>query len=165
MNQVNKKAKPRSLAGDQIIFAQRGLRSAQPFSGRRGLFLAVEGENPTSERYPAPLSRKSMMSLDDPVCLCFHVSKRKVLSFIRVEKPVRASQLSECQGAGTGCGWCRDWLTRMLEDARQGGETEPSRMPDSAEYAAARARYIHETGRQPPPGATPAQNSTGPEAE
>ena len=44
------------------------------------------------------------MEMDDHLCLCFHVSKRKVVNFIRIEKPLRVAQLSECHGAGTGCG-------------------------------------------------------------
>ena len=105
------------------------------------------------------------MNLDDNVCLCFHVSKRKVLNFIRVEKPVRASQLSECQGAGTGCGWCRAWLTRLLEEAREaGGAADPAAM-NVTDYAAARARYLRETGRQPPPGATSVGDSNEPAAD
>ena len=53
------------------------------------------------------------MDLDAPICLCFNVSRRKILRFIKVEKPRRASQLSECFGAGTGCGWCRPILERL----------------------------------------------------
>ena len=53
------------------------------------------------------------MDLDAPICLCFNVSRRKILRFIKVEKPRRASQLSECFGAGTGCGWCRQILERL----------------------------------------------------
>ena len=113
------------------------------------------------------------MNLDDHVCLCFHVSKRKVLNFIRVEKPVRASQLSECGGAGTGCGWCRALITRLVEEARQAdgkadsASVSPDRQAGSAaasaeDYAAARAVYLRETGRQPPPGATPAEDPGGP---
>ena len=30
------------------------------------------------------------MELDDELCLCFHVTKRKVVNYIRVEKPKRA---------------------------------------------------------------------------
>ena len=44
------------------------------------------------------------MELDAKVCYCFHVSKRKILSFIRHEKPRVPSLISECGGAGTGCG-------------------------------------------------------------
>ena len=108
------------------------------------------------------------MNLDDHVCLCFHVSKRKVLNYIRVEKPVRASQLSECQGAGTGCGWCRAWLTRLLEESTQTSSSpapESSATLDATDYAAGRARYLRETGRQPPPGATAAGDPSGPAAD
>ena len=55
------------------------------------------------------------MQIDDDVCLCFHVSKRKVINFIRNEKPSTASQLSQCFGAGTGCGWCRPYLENLYE--------------------------------------------------
>jgi len=61
------------------------------------------------------------MNLDDPVCLCFHVSRRKIIRFIKVEKPVRTSQLSECFGAGTGCGWCRDYLARLMQEQADSG--------------------------------------------
>ena len=53
------------------------------------------------------------MELDDDVCLCFHVSKRKVVNFIRNENPSAASQVSQCFGAGTGCGWCRPYLEKL----------------------------------------------------
>lgn len=73
------------------------------------------------------------MNPDDPVCLCFHVTRRKVVRFIRVEKPRRASQLSECFGAGTGCGWCRPYLQRlMLEYSNQPPQT-PHGDPNSPE--------------------------------
>ncbi len=51
---------------------------------------------------------------EDDLCLCFHVPAGKIKQFIRIEKPKRASQLSECYGAGTGCGWCRPFLERMM---------------------------------------------------
>ena len=60
------------------------------------------------------------MELDDDLCLCFHVSKRKVINFIRNEKPSTASQLSECYGAGTGCGWCRSYLEALHNQLRGG---------------------------------------------
>ena len=96
------------------------------------------------------------MSPDDPVCLCFHVTRRKVISFIRVEKPKRSSQLSQCFGAGTGCGWCRSYLERLLEDEladQPGAVSEP---PISFEqYAQQRADYVRKGGGTPPPGAMP----------
>ena len=92
------------------------------------------------------------MELDDEICLCFHVTKRKLLNFIRVEKPRRASQLSECFGAGTGCGWCRPFLKRSFEQtAESGAEAEPT----ANEYARMRTGYVRAGGGTPPPGATP----------
>jgi len=104
------------------------------------------------------------MKLDDHLCLCFHVSKRKVLNFIRIEKPKKVAQSSECHGAGTGCGWCRPFLKRLfleMTDANQTDSESPtldkfttdSTTPD--EYAAQRAKYVKEGGGKPPPGATP----------
>ena len=92
------------------------------------------------------------MELDEELCLCFHVTKRKVINFLRVEKPRRAAQLSECFGAGTGCGWCRPYLKRLFEQA-QGDQA--AELPTAEEYAQLRARYVREGGGTPPPGATP----------
>ena len=94
------------------------------------------------------------MESDDEICLCFHVSKRKVLNFIRLEKPRRESQMSECFGAGTGCGWCRPMLKRYFRLAVEGGVTEQDE-PTAADYARQRAGYIRAGGGTPPPGATP----------
>lgn len=95
------------------------------------------------------------MQLDDEVCLCFHVTKRKIRNFLRVEKPKRAAQLSECFGAGTGCGWCRGYLKRMFDEAVAGGQTSEAPDPTPQEYAAMRARYVKSGKGTPPPGATP----------
>ena len=57
------------------------------------------------------------MDDDDERCLCFHVSRRKVIQFIRVNRPTVPSQLSECYGAGTGCGWCRPFLEKLFREA------------------------------------------------
>ncbi len=90
------------------------------------------------------------MELDENLCLCFHVTKRKVVNFIRIEKPQRAAQLSECFGAGTGCGWCRPFLKKLLEQSRA-GNTEGA-LPTAEEYAAQRAKYVDEGKGVPPPG-------------
>jgi bacterioferritin-associated ferredoxin len=100
------------------------------------------------------LEYESLVELDDELCLCFHVTKRKVVNYIRVEKPKRAAQLSDCFGAGTGCGWCRPFLTALFEKAVQGGETEAD-LPTAADYAKLRALYVRQGGGTPPPGATP----------
>ncbi len=94
------------------------------------------------------------MELDDEVCLCFHVTKRKVINFIRVEKPARVGQLSECFGAGTGCGWCRTYLRRLFEQQRGPSDAEAAE-PSPREYAQARSRYVRSGGGTPPPGAAP----------
>jgi NAD(P)H-nitrite reductase large subunit len=98
------------------------------------------------------------MQLDDEVCLCFHVSKRKILNFLRVEKPRRAGQLSECFGAGTGCGWCRGYLKRLFSEAVEGGVTNEID-PTPEEYARQRAAYVRAGHGTPPPGATPVEPS------
>lgn len=94
------------------------------------------------------------MELDDELCLCFHVTKRKVINFLRVEKPRRPGQLSECFGAGTGCGWCRPYLRRLFEAAAAGGELQAD-LPTKDDYARQRSRYVRAGGGTPPPGATP----------
>ncbi|MBJ45067.1 MAG: (2Fe-2S)-binding protein [Planctomycetaceae bacterium] len=83
------------------------------------------------------------MELDDDLCLCFHVTRRKVENFLRVERPKRVAQLSECGGAGTGCGWCRPFLEKLFErsqdspsQVRQTGD-----LPDATHYAQQRTQY------------------------
>ena len=77
------------------------------------------------------------MDDDQELCLCFHVTRRKVVQYIRVEKPTRPSQLSQCYGAGTGCGWCRPFLKRLLEEANP----ESVELPDAESYAQQRQVY------------------------
>jgi NAD(P)H-nitrite reductase large subunit len=93
------------------------------------------------------------MEADDELCLCFHVTKRKVLSFLRVVRPERPGRMSECFGAGTGCGWCRPFLVRMFEESR--GIAAEEAEPTAAEYARRRAGYLRRGGGTAPPGATP----------
>ena len=94
------------------------------------------------------------MQLDDELCLCFHVTKRKVVNFIRITRPSKAAQLSECFGAGTGCGWCRPFLRQLLE-ASQAGSSVSESIPSPADYAQRRSDYVKAGGGTPPPGATP----------
>jgi NAD(P)H-nitrite reductase large subunit len=93
------------------------------------------------------------VELDEELCLCFHVTKRKVINYIRVERPRRAAQLSECYGAGTGCGWCRGYLRKLFAAYQTGSDMADD--PSSSQYAAERASYVRSGGGTPPPGATP----------
>ena len=79
------------------------------------------------------------MEPDDEVCLCFHVSLRKLANYLEREKPKVASQLSECLGAGTGCRWCVPFLVKLHEQAAAGGTPDLPVSP--AEYARRRSRY------------------------
>ncbi len=101
------------------------------------------------------------MELDDELCLCFHVTKRKVINYIRVEKPQRPGQLSDCFGAGTGCGWCRPFLRKLFDEQRSQtlAATPTPEEPTREEYARQRAGYVRSGGGTPPPGATPIDES------
>ncbi len=100
------------------------------------------------------------MEPDDELCLCFHVTKRKVLNYLRLERPRRAGQLSECYGAGTGCGWCRRFLRQLFEQATH-GDQQNLELPRANAYACGRTQYVRDGGGTPPPGATPLDASTG----
>ena len=81
------------------------------------------------------------MNKDDQICYCYRVSFRKLENFAKRTRPERASQLSECLGAGTGCGWCIPFLQRIFESCREpGGEASVDLSPE--EYAKARQTYI-----------------------
>lgn len=96
------------------------------------------------------------MNLDDKVCYCFHVSRRKLVNWVRLNEPKVPSQLSECGGAGTGCGWCIPFLKQIF---RQGTETDESAPPLESlapeEYARLRAEYVKAGRGTPPAGAEP----------
>jgi NAD(P)H-nitrite reductase large subunit len=94
------------------------------------------------------------MNLDDKVCYCFHVPLRKLVNFIRRTRPKVASQLSECGGAGTGCGWCIPFLKRLHAQSAAGDAAELDELTPQ-EYERQRAEYIRAGKGSPPPGATP----------
>jgi NAD(P)H-nitrite reductase large subunit len=96
------------------------------------------------------------MDPDQKVCYCFHITRRKLVNFVRRCHPRVPSQLSECGGAGTGCGWCIPFLKQIFaqETAGCGGESELDRLTPE-EYARRRADYIRAGKGTPPPGATP----------
>lgn len=82
------------------------------------------------------------MTDDDELCLCFHVTRRKVIQFIRVQQPRRTSELSQCYGAGTGCGWCRPFLARLFARERADSNCLSSEdLVSKEQYAQQRAEY------------------------
>ena len=95
------------------------------------------------------------MDLDDRVCLCFRVSKRKLVNYLRRELPRVPSQLSECGGAGTGCGWCIPFLKQLFRQEMSDGIDASASAMTAAEYARQRADYIRIEKKVPPPGAEP----------
>ncbi|MCA9194777.1 MAG: (2Fe-2S)-binding protein [Planctomycetales bacterium] len=98
------------------------------------------------------------MQLDDELCVCFHVTWRKVINYARIHKIRVPSQLSECESAGTGCGWCRRALERVTARVQQ---QEPNVeqlelwlqdvYPRSEEYLAGRRAHIDAGLGAPPP--------------
>jgi bacterioferritin-associated ferredoxin len=87
------------------------------------------------------------MNPDDEVCLCFHVSLRKVRNFLQRENPPVASLISECLGAGTGCQWCVPFL-RHLHAQHAKNELVDLRVSPQ-QYIAARSDF-HKTGQRDP---------------
>ncbi len=89
------------------------------------------------------------MGEDRQVCYCFHVTRRKLESFLRTVRPRVPSQMSECGGAGTGCGWCIPFLKELFRQA--GGPGELDRLT-AEEYERRREAYIAAgKGRAPDP--------------
>lgn len=79
------------------------------------------------------------MNADDEVCLCFHVSLRKIRAYLARENPPVASLISECLSAGTGCQWCVPFL-RHLHAEHQRGNTPDLRVSPE-QYANDRLIY------------------------
>src|SRR5438132_110877 len=104
------------------------------------------------------------MDLDAKICYCFHVTRRKLMNFIRLRRPKVASQLSECGGAGTGCGWCIPFLKQIFKQGTEASPPAESTDIDSLtpeEYARRRAEYVKAGKGTPPPGATPLPMADG----
>ena len=89
------------------------------------------------------------MEPDDPVCLCFRVSQRKIVNYCRRERPAVPSLISGCLGAGTGCGWCVPFI-KDLHQQVLAGEPEPDLPIDPTGYAERRAEY-RRTGKRDTP--------------
>ena len=87
------------------------------------------------------------MNPDDEVCLCFHVSLRKIRGFLARENPPVASLISECLSAGTGCMWCVPFLKHLHAMHVKGQEPDLRVSPE--EYTRARLRYHDSKERDP----------------
>lgn len=83
------------------------------------------------------------MNPDDEVCLCFHVSLRKIQGYLKRENPPVASLISECLGAGTGCQWCVPFL-KHLHQMHASGQMPDLRVSPER-YVEARLSF-HKTG-------------------
>lgn len=106
----------------------------------------------------------SPVNPDDEVCLCFHVSLRKIRGFMERESPPVASLISECLGAGTGCRWCVPFLKHLHQCHVDGQPVDLRVSPE--EYARTRLSF-HETKVRDPAvvgraiGASPDQSPQG----
>jgi bacterioferritin-associated ferredoxin len=85
------------------------------------------------------------MKPDDHVCLCFRVSLQKIQTYMKREDPAVASLISDCLGAGTGCGWCVPFIEKLHEQHRAGEAVDLPESPE--EYAERRTRY-QKTGQR-----------------
>ncbi len=79
------------------------------------------------------------MNPDDHVCLCFHVSLRKIKAYLERENPPVASLISECLSAGTGCGWCVPFLKHLHRCHAEGKPPDLAVSPE--QYANQRLLY------------------------
>ena len=78
------------------------------------------------------------------LCICFHVPTRKVVQFCRTSRPRVPSQLSDCYGAGTGCGWCVPYLKAIHREIVLDGPEAV--VPDAETYLALRRAYRQDKG-------------------
>lgn len=86
------------------------------------------------------------MDPDDEVCLCFHVSLRKIRAFLARENPPVASLISECLSAGTGCRWCVPFLEHLHAQHLRGERPDLRISPE--QYVRSRLHY-RTTGQRP----------------
>jgi bacterioferritin-associated ferredoxin len=86
------------------------------------------------------------MHPNDDVCLCFRVSMGKVCTYLKREDPKVASLISECLGAGTGCGWCVPYL-KDLHSQHATGQT-PTIEGSKADYESGRLRFRKDGSRE-----------------
>ncbi len=86
---------------------------------------------------------------DRNVCLCCHVTMGKLAKYVRLHKPPVATDLANCHGAGTGCGWCVPYLEKIYQQVTSG--EEPTADIPFDEYVARRNEYRKSLGLDPAP--------------
>ncbi len=98
--------------------------------------------------WPVSRSYNAMMKPHDRICYCYDVPLHKLWHFARRRRPRRPSQMSECLGAGTGCGWCIPFLCRIYEEALKAPPGNDAPPPEAlidltpGQYAERRQGYI-----------------------
>lgn len=97
-------------------------------------------------RWAVQWTYNAVMNDDDKVCLCFHVSKRKIVNYCKREHPPVASLISDCLSAGTGCGWCVPFLKSLHKQSLEGVEAPD--LPLSPEQYAKRRATFRVTGQR-----------------
>lgn len=63
-----------------------------------------------------------MLDFDSDICVCFHVSFRKLWHYARREKLQVTAQMTDCLGAGTGCQSCVPLLAEIRKLAPEGDQ-------------------------------------------
>ena len=87
------------------------------------------------------------MKPEENICVCHHVSLCKLQNFMKREDPQVASQLSDCLGAGTGCGWCIPFLEKIHKCYKAGDSMDLSVSFEN--YAERRKVYKSKKSGQP----------------
>jgi len=131
-------------------FSQRSQRGIRFMDESR--YNAIHGRSPPAtekaDRRGQVSSRKRFMKPDDKLCYCFHVTQRKITNFIRIHQPRVPSEVSECGGAGTGCGWCVPFLKKLFDAAAADREPQIDITPEA--YENQRLEYVRSGKGKPP---------------
>ncbi len=106
---------------------------------------------------PRRTRRDSGVHSDDHVCLCFGVSLGKIRAYLKREDPKVASLISECLGAGTGCGWCVPYLMHLHRQHKSG--QMPTIEGSHTDYTEGRVRFRKDGMR--PSGSDPETKNAG----
>jgi bacterioferritin-associated ferredoxin len=96
---------------------------------------------PDDKKSGKPTREVTLAPRPSNVCVCFHVPLGKIIKHVRLNKPRVASQISECYGAGTGCGWCIPFLEQVFEAMKKDPTVDPAILMSEEEYLARRREY------------------------